>query len=331
MIAQGWIDEGIAFCAYAADTQPVKSVTIATDDPGAVRPLADCKSESMAGHSCIGMTNVPVPTTNFAPASNSYLESSTDEFNSRTGIWNLGNPGVRYNLGIDPASRSAAAADVFVQLTEWKQIFGIHVATASRGTSLYSSVTALYKLDAAAPLDGQPDPRLFPFRLRYGTEYELALQFTVELRGLTAIPLNHAYGNGVIEFVDTRSGRRFRFNTLAYGTPAGGEFSARAAKDGAVIVGTSFREGSPFGRNVWSPMLNTPAVFANAPVRQSFQFRTNRAEFQEQLAAARRIDPQLSGNPDDYLVDLYGMNNEIFGDGEIGLSAWQIRIDLLPR
>ncbi len=49
------------------------------------------------------------------------------------------------------------------------------------------------------------------------------------------------------------------------------------------------------------------------------------------LDAARTLDPALSADPADYLLDNFHFNNEVFGDGEIGINLADYKVELIRR
>jgi hypothetical protein len=113
-----------------------------------------------------------------------------------------------------------------------------------------------------------------------------------------------------------------------------GDYLAPDVGTGKVIVGTTFRPDSPFGRSLGLSTLDTPSGFV--PPNPwgwggAFEFRMNRAEFQKVLDAARSVDPALSAAPADYLVDNFHFNNEVFGDGDIGLNLTGYTLELRRR
>ena len=57
----------------------------------------------------------------------------------------------------------------------------------------------------------------------------------------------------------------------------------------------------------------------------------NREEFSRVVQAARSVDPALSAEPDDYLLDNFHFNNEVYGDGEIGMNIAGFRLEIVPR
>lgn len=57
----------------------------------------------------------------------------------------------------------------------------------------------------------------------------------------------------------------------------------------------------------------------------------NRVEFQSVLNDGRRLDAALSSNPDDYILDNFCFNNEVAGDGEIGINLANYRLEVWKR
>ena len=45
----------------------------------------------------------------------------------------------------------------------------------------------------------------------------------------------------------------------------------------------------------------------------------------------RTVDAALSSAPADYLVDNFHFNNEVYGDGDIGLNLDSYKLELLRR
>ena len=124
---------------------------------------------------------------------------------------------------------------------------------------------------------------------------------------------------------------------MTYGTPPAvpaGDYLAPDVATGKVIVGTTFRPDTPFGRSLGLPTLPTPSGFV--PPNPwgwggAFELRMDRAEFQKVLDAARTVDASLSDSPADYLVDNFHFNNEVYGDGEIGINLADYKLVLLRR
>jgi hypothetical protein len=82
------------------------------------------------------------------------------------------------------------------------------------------------------------------------------------------------------------------------------------------------------------PTLPTPSGFVSPNFwgwGGYFEFRMDRAQFQRVIDAARTVDPALSSSPADYLVDNFHFNNEVYGDGEIGVNLADFTLELLRR
>ncbi len=323
MQAQGWIDEGVHFCAQANVEIPIEKYSIEIDLDRKILPSAQCEDESVNLGGCLAVNNLPVPNLLVGP----YSYPVSDVFTRYTGL-SADRAYVPTRLAPDVAARN-----VFVQGDDL--IWGLHIDSRERGPSPYASINPLYQMRTTTS-PGAPDRRFFPWARGY--PFETQLSFTaavnvmrVNLRG----PNSHAYGHPTIEFIDQKSGHHLYYTVLAYGTIAGGDFVAPDVATGKVIVGTTARDGSPFGRNFGSVTFSTPSGLEAGPSAQSrfgrFDFRVDRAEFQRILDAARQADPALSANPADYLVDNFHFNNEVVGDAEIGMNLYHVSLRVMRR
>jgi len=325
MVAQGWVDEGARFCAFAAGEVPIESFRIATFAPTRVMPSAQCEDESINRGPCIAINNLPTPSALFPTLAG----AEPAGFGDRTGQANA------YRLFVvPPASTDASPALAFVQ--EAGDTIGIHVATTGRGASPYSSVNPLYQFHTSVD-PGAFDDRFFPWAPRE-SEVQLVLAFTLNVKTIDTMGTGSAaYGHPTIEFIDKRSGHHVYFTVMTYGTPPAvpaGDYLAPDVATGKVIVGTTFRAGTPFGRSLGLSTLETPSGFV--PPNPwgwggAFEFRVDRGEFQKVLDAARSVDPALSAAPADYMVDNFHFNNEVFGDGDIGVNLAGYTLELRRR
>ena len=90
-------------------------------------------------------------------------------------------------------------------------------------------------------------------------------------------------------------------------------------------VSVALPTGMPGSR--WTlPSANLPTRILG-PCRSAM----DRARFQRVLDDARTLDATLSADPADYLVDNFHFNNEVGGEGEIGLTLHAYRLRLLRR
>jgi Repeat of unknown function (DUF5648) len=326
MLAQGWGDEGVAFCSYGSGNDPIEVLAFALDDPAGIQAAPACKSDDLATHpSCVALENLPVPWL-VIPGDPSY--DRRDLFDVRVG-WSM--PGVYTRNAVLYADLLVASSRTFVQLTtvDGGDQLGIHLNTADRLGSMHTSISPIRKLVTAAPSDGQPDPRLFPYRLRYGTPYEVYLRFFLGLTAFTASPGSSVDGAGSIEFLDTRSGRKLRLNAVAYGNLPSAEYVTSDGATGMAVVATTFGRPSSLGRFV-GPMIDQ-ATARTRDIGQTFSASLNRAEFQAVIDLARTRDPNLSSDPADYAVDNIAQVNEVSGDGDIALFGVGPLIALLPQ
>lgn len=304
--APGWLEEGIAFCALSAGTVPVQRYVVEVADPTGIMDAEACDAPTNIPRSCLAFRNLPLPRTVYAPA-------SADAFSGKTMIWRMGNANLTQNVALPAESRAAAARDVFVQLSSWKNVFGLNLSTRSRLGGIYSSIAPMVRLpDGVANL-----------RPKYGTSYELRLNFFVSVAALAPEPNGAAYGAAVIEYQDALSGLRFRSTALAYGSLQGADFVARDQKDGVVLVGSSFRQGSPYGRAIAGRVEATPWG--------GYQWWVNRQELAAAVNSARTLEPGLSANPDDYFIRSFGLHNEVYRGGEISMYLSGTQLEIAPE
>jgi hypothetical protein len=301
------------------DEPALKSFRIDVPVTGNVRPAARSMDEVRGTGPCISVNNLPVPSEPQPPG-----PGGAD----RAEIYRL--------TGLDsqvhaPAGLSAAEVlqDVFVQGAG--STYGIHVDTRRKGRSVYSSINPLHQL----PSTRTPDREwFFPWRVTYPFPTQLSIRWNVEVRRIeTRTPESHAYGHPTLEFIDVRSGRHLYFTVLAYSTIAGGDYLAPDVASQIVIVGTTPRADSPYGRSTGTGWVRIPRSYSagSGPgERSQVDFRMDLAEFRRVLDAALSVDRQLSPEPGDYLLDNYHFNNEVVNDGEIGLNM-QVELRLLRR
>jgi hypothetical protein len=324
MVAKGWADEGVRFCSDEAVEVPIKRFAIENRPvEGFVHPSAQCEDETFNLGPCIAVNNLPAP--------GSLLKTPTlpqdAPFFERTG----------YQADevhvLDAAQGASTASDVFVQGRAVQEI-GIHIDTRSRGPNAGSSINPLYQLSTTvAP--GQPDLRFFPFGA-YESDVQLAVSFNVFVKTIQVRSAGgSAFGHTTLELIDQRSGKHVYFTTLAYGTiDAVPVFVAFDTGTGRPIVGTSMRADSPYIRPFGLPSLPTPSGFVSPHPwgwGGEFEFRVDRAEFKRIIDSWRTLVPELSTDPADYFFDTIHFNNEIGGDGEIGIWLRDYQVQLVRR
>lgn len=323
MIAAGWADEGTRFCALGVAEVPFKAFDVQIPLESRILPSAQCEDESQGTGSCLAVNNLVPPSARMGP----YDVYSVDPFARLTGVYS---PEVYAAGGGYDATPEAVAQGVFVNaVASW---VGIHIDTRGRDPTSYASINPLYQMRTAAG-PGAADERFFPFAENspFPGEKQLSIRFGLHVRKIAVHDASsHAYGHPTLEFIDTVSGQHLYFTVLAYGIDTGGDYLAPDVGSGKVIVGTTFRASTPYGRSVGSATLNTPPGFSGFEVGH-FDFRMDRGEFQRVIDRARTLNPALSPDPSRYIVDNFHFNNEVVGNAEIGMGIGLFSLQLLPR
>jgi hypothetical protein len=314
----GWIDEGTKFCVVRQVEVPLKSFDVVIPLESRILPSAVCEDESINLGPCMAINSLAPPT---VPVR---LDPFTSQaFGRLSGLLT----GLVYADAVPaPVSDEFAAEHVFVMGTG--DLIGIHVVTSDRPAGSYASVNPLYQFRTTPGPNGV-DERFFPFLEAAGTE--LSIRFALKVTKVAVRDASsHAYGHPTVEFIDTRSGQHLYFTALAYWRNPGEDYLAPDVTTGKVIVGTTFRESTPYGRAETGSTLNTPPGFQGL-AEGVFDFRMDSEAFGRVLASARSINPTLSADPSDYLVDNFHFNNEVVGNAEIGMSLGGFSLRLMPK
>ena len=331
MQAKGWIDEGVRFCAYGAAFQPVKSYVIATLLPGKVRPSAECEDETLNLGPCVAINNLPTP--------GSPVTFPDTNPRDTTAFFNYTGSRSSYVYTADTAS---PANTEFVQLDDVypngvgiHALFGIHVDSTKRFGGTLSSINPLYQFHTTVPA-GTFDDRFFPWA-GYESPAELRVSYTLNVKTIVSTtPGGGAYGHPTLEFIDTRSNHHLYFTAGTYETMplVHGNYLAIDSGTGKVIVGSTLRTDSNYFRIFGLGTLATPSGFVSPNpwgYGGYFEFRMNRDEFQNVLNDGRKLDAALSASPDDYILDNFHFNNEVAGDGEIGINLADYKLEVWKR
>ncbi|MEP7262263.1 MAG: hypothetical protein ABI669_13730 [Usitatibacter sp.] len=325
MVSLGWLDEGVAFCAFGTADVSIKTFGFNPQlNDGKIQPSAVCEDESRNLGACMAINNLTPPT--------KHLSATLPGTESAVYAQYTGLQAVDTYIA-DALTTPVAATTVFVQQSGVFQ-YGVHVDTIQRGPAVFTSVNPLYQFRTSVDSNGV-DKRIFPFANQLGIETQLSVSFYIGVKKVaTRNSVSHAFGHPTLEFIDQRSGRPVYFTTLVYGTVLANDYLAPDVATGKVIVGTAFRPGSQYMRSVGRDYFPTPNGFISPKTEGEggyFELRMNRDEFRNVLASARTIYPDLSPEPADYMLDNYHFNNEVYGDGEIGVNISYFRLDLLHR
>jgi hypothetical protein len=311
MLAEGWVHEGVRFCAQQVIDGPLSNTTARVLPVLPVRSLDDCERDANITAGCLGVHNVAVPSFAFGP-----FLSSPSSFSLPAALSRAAGRPVYWLISNGGATPADAAAGTFIALDPAIQL------VAPSGP--LSSVTVMYR-PALYP-DGTG--LIFPWAPIYESPVQLTLGADAWLRRQAIPDGSEAYGHSTTEFVDASSGRKILFNVLAFGTmPLSDDpYVARDVRSGEVIIGIRQTTNSPFLRGTGCTVGRSEHFIdsdAKAGVPCGVFFHMNATEFQRVVDAARTIDPQLSPSPANYFVGSHRFKVEIAGMGFVNLwGGW---------
>ena len=320
MLAKGWSDEGIAFCANSWSLAPLLTFTSA---PDVIRPLADCENQDLNHRGCVGLAGMASELPNhigpyFPPF---FITTNPDWSNSFIDI-----TGVYFDLYTAqvPRDQAAVAAHSFVQIPSAQT--GLHVSSLDRVSGAIVSMDSVYQFAARAPVAGAADGRIAPFW--GGLGHFIELSFAVNAKTVKrANPQSHAWGGPMIEFRDVRSGQAIDLTLQTFGTIPPGDFvGVMEPATGNVFVSTVFRADPSFGSRVKGDFI--PCA-GNGPCGSgTFEFRLRREDFAQVVAMARESNPALSANTADYILVNFRFRGGVFNDAELGMALQSLKLDI---
>ena len=317
LIARGWTNEGPVFCAFTSTHLPIQSVYV-DSSTGPVRPANECRNESAMQGSCIALDGIAGPMSRQIGSS---AVAPPTIFSDLTHVYYP----VFTNLLSD--DMSVVAAHSFLQLLGTG--IGVRVTPLDHISGALGSIDPMYTFATRAPLVGFPEGRVFPWRVRHEAAIELAFRLSGgDIR--RSDPDSHAWGAAAIAFRDTVSGRSIDVTLQTYGTIPPGDFAGAVdASNDHIYVSTVFRADPSFGIRVagdFVPCAGNGACAMGDYNGKQYTFRLGRDDFVKVLALARAANPNLSANPDDYLLVNFRFQNGIVGDASLaaGLTAFHL-------
>ena len=316
MIAAGWIDEGVAWCATAGSIQPIKTYYVVT---GTLDDAAGC--ESRVG-SCIRVGGL-APMTNvvqsFLPPS---FVNRNPDFPIDVGAL-TGSPNVDLRTAQPSGDAARILAHSFAQAyVPGTQIYGVHLNGADRIDGASASIDPMSELPGAAPAAGGADERFFPFKgVRHHT---LVASFDVIVPTVrVADASSNVSGELILQFGDARTGHSFHVRVGAYGTVPQSDLVTNDATNGTPVVSTSFRVDPAFGKRLAGEFKACIPGIACIPTMTTYSFRMVDTDMAEAIRRARMLDPGLSSDPADYFVGQFRVHNEASGSAELGATVTQ--------
>lgn len=332
--ADGWIDEGIGFCAVNWSQLPVKTYTIDSDR---VVPQGNCETATGSMGGCIEVNQQAQlsrviygeDTCLFAIP---YLGRVIPPYLSRTGVCS----NYAVHTAIAAANHEEVAAHSFVQ-TYVPMIafasYGIYVNSRDINSAeiAATSINPKFQFQTQPPVDlAAPDLRVMPWK--DGIYRDVEISFNATVRTLRRGADGHAIAHPTIELIDTRSRRNVY---LTIGTISGepqADFSARDFGIGKPIISTTFRADPAFGvrlaGNTFICNTNGPDSLCDQKDNTFFKFRLRPADIASVVERASKLDPAISRNIADYAIDNFSFNTEVSGDAEIGLNLRQYTLQI---
>ena len=319
MAEQGWVDEGIAFCAQSAGRERKAWYMITGTYEG---PNAACASGNTAG-SCValhGLPDMPTFVTDTLPPR--YADPNpayTPLFRETTG-WV---PHLDVVFSAHHAQGPAvAAARSFVQWVPAGMPIGVHVNGTDRLAGDYASASPMYRFG---------DGAFYPWGDGFDRDLNLGFIMAVKtVRRLDAA--SHAYGAPLIEFREAVTGDRIWVTLQAYGTQGAADFVGRDVITGAAIVSTVFRGKPAFGTRLAGDFVacNADAAAGACSTAEfgEYGFRIDAQDFARVLASARTVNPRLSARIADYRVHSFQFRNETYRNARLGLELYSISLSL---
>ena len=320
MIAQGWIDEGIAFCTTGSQFLPLKTFAASATT---IRPAAECESRVGA---CVALKQL-------APMPNLIRRFLPPSFVTRNPDYPLSTDpitGVATDLfTAQPTGDAAAiAAHSFVNMYDvGGPPFGVHVTARDRLAGSSAAISPMYEFPGAAPAPGGVDERVFPWNGPKHHSLVAVAQVNIPtIKGANAA--NPAHGELLVQFGDASTGHSFSLSVQAYGTTAPVDFTAPDPDTGAAIVSTVFRADPAFGTRIEGDFATCNPDAPCTSGYRALRFGLDDVEFGKALERARTIDPTLSPDVSNYFVGQLRMQNEASGDAELGAAVSALFLQL---
>jgi hypothetical protein len=313
MLAKGWADEGVAWCAVSGGRNALTTIEVQAYFPD---PVPGCQAE---GGDCIALDSLaPMPNRVFAFLPPDFIT-----------------PNPAYPPGVNAIIGSSAPADIDTSQPAGdlsailKHSFtspqgGLYLVGRDRLGGNYARIMPMAQLPRVFVPPG--DQRMFVWRTASDRELRVSANVFVGVVAQDG-PGSHAYGATTLQFTDAVSGHAFRMTVQAYGTVPPGDFAAPDARSGEPIVSTVFRANPAFGRvlsGAFIPCKGDGSACAPQSVSTAtipFTFSLQRADFQTVLDQARAIDPALTGIVANYFLSRVAFNNETYLDARLGATV----------
>ncbi len=328
MVSQGWIDEGIAFCATSTSHSPSKSFTFASNR---IATLADCQDQDLGGGSCIATNGLSASFPTRIPAPIYLTGTDPDWSRSFSDI-----TGWLFDVytGQPRADTAAVAFHSFLQYqriifppaSEW----GIHLNGVDRVGGDLASIEPIMQASTRPPPPGGLETRNFLWRAARESYVDLAFTLSIQTI-LRPDAASHAYGAPLMEFRDVSSGAAIDVTMLTYATFPSGDFvSVKDPVSGDVYVSTSFVGNPAFGTRISGDFVACDGLVSNscAISGRKYAFRISRADFERIIAMGRGSNAALSADPNDYMLASVRFRHGTVMNGRLGVRMSEFKVDI---
>jgi hypothetical protein len=324
LIAEGWVDEGVAFCTEYVQRDDRKHFTL---NASQIRPSAECENEAINIGGCIALNQIPPLPNRIVSWVPPFYVTKDPLFSQRYSDLTGSDAYLSTAQPVDDASAVAAHSFAQAYPQDSNTSFGIHVSSLDRTRGDLASINPLYQFRTAAPTGNGPDGRFLPWA--YPLENELSVSFDIDVRTIRRLNGDsHAYGHPTLQFRDMSSAQDLYVTLGTFGTGVPGkpgDFLGIDGSTGRVIVGTAFRADPLFGKRVQGDFMSCEANGGSGSCgagKGHYEFVLTKADFARVLGFARTLNPRLSATPENYLMVNFHFNSEIYRDAELGLTLW---------
>lgn len=337
-VAAGAIDEGITFCAERARILPVFEAKFDALARDGTRSELEClPPESLQGP-CVATRNLQPP--RFVDEFAFGVDEVPQAYIDRSGF------NGRYIYHEGDATLSNRSFGTFVQFGG-PGALGLHVNTGNRLGGGPVALDAAYNIRRFGP-PGTVEGRLIPYRRAYDVPVEMSMKFQLFVRAVDPFLFGTAVRGRLRIILQDMSDQRFDIDILPadrrldfvvdlYGNnvpaPDSVALQGQSVTNIGRLVVTTNVERSTYGHLVRPvPFLFLPGTFRSANfwgMGDAYDYRIDRAALQRIINAARQVDPTYSSDISMYQVLGYRIENEIEGEGRLGVNQRDITLQLL--
>lgn len=311
MLARGWTDEGIGFCALSGGRSALQYMSYF---PARIDSTQGC--QATAG-TCLALDSLAPMPNRVSPYLPPFYITPNPAYPAGVNAI-TGSDGMNDLYTSQPPDPSAILQHSFADPGG-----ALYIDGHDRTGGDYAGISPMIELPGVAGASG--DQRVFVWRAATDRELRVSASASVGVVARDG-PGSHAYGHPLLEFGDGKSGHSFLVTIQAFGTVPPGDFVGSDARTGQPIVSTVFRPDPMFGRALSGSFIvcsgdGSPCA-PRAPGAQAvpFVFSMKRADFQAALDRARAVDPALSAAPADYFLARVAFHNETYLDARLGAT-----------